>query len=302
MANPASFTPTQIAGGTLDNGNLSPQPVLQQEVANAGRPREHDFQTPLVSMQAVAQLSQADEILPFRTRQREEMNCQIVHDSLHRREGWTLTYRLELDGESVGFGSTAIAGPWKDKPTIFEFYVLPKHRTRAFALFEAFLSTCGARLFEIQSNDTLLAVMALTYGRDTASEKIVFQDSRTTVHPANGAVLKRVTPEEEVWAGVERRQGGGEWTLEVEGAVAAKGGVLFHYNRPYGDIYMEVAKPFRRRGYGAYLVQELKRETYQLGSIPCARCNPTNIASRRTLQKAGFVPFAHILIGSIAAA
>ena len=71
------------------------------------------------------------------------------------------------------------------------------------------------------------------------------------------------------------------------------------YNRPYGDIYMEVGEAFRRRGLGAFLVQELKRECYNLGAVPCARCNPTNVASRRTLQRAGFVPVAHILIGSI---
>lgn len=65
---------------------------------------------------------------------------------------------------------------------------------------------------------------------------------------------------------------------------------------------MDVTESFRRRGLGAYLLQELKRECYALGAIPCARCNPTNIASRRTLQRAGFVPFAHILTGPIAAA
>jgi len=82
--------------------------------------------------------------------------------------------------------------------------------------------------------------------------------------------------------------------------MAAKGGILFHYNRPYGDIYMDVAEAFRGRGLGAYLVQELKRECYALGAVPCARCNPTNVASRRTLQRAGFVPFAHILNGAVA--
>ncbi len=60
---------------------------------------------------------------------------------------------------------------------------------------------------------------------------------------------------------------------------------------------MEVSEPYRRRGLGCFLVQELKRICYELGSIPCARCNPDNIASRRTLQKAGFVPCAHILRG-----
>jgi RimJ/RimL family protein N-acetyltransferase len=45
----------------------------------------------------------------------------------------------------------------------------------------------------------------------------------------------------------------------------------------------------------------LKRLAYELGAIPGARCNPGNIASRQTLQKAGFVPCAHILDGTIVA-
>ena len=91
----------------------------------------------------------------------------------------------------------------------------------------------------------------------------------------------------------------GDWVVEVEGKIAATGGMLFHYNRPYGDIYMEVSEAFRRRGLGCYLVQELKRVCYEQGSVPAARCNPANIASRRTLQKAGFVPCGHILTGSV---
>jgi GNAT superfamily N-acetyltransferase len=253
-------------------------------------------------MQPIAKLSSAEDILPLRTRYREEMNCQIVHDSIHRREGWTLSYLLDLSGIPAGFGSVAISGPWKGKPTVFEFYVLPEHRSRAFDLFEALLAASGAPFFEVQTSDVLLTVMLHTYGREIASEKIVFHDKLTTAHRSNGAILGRVTTEEETRACLEQRQGGGEWTLEMDGKVAAKGGILFHYNRPYGDIYMEVNEPFRRRGLGSYLVQELKRVCYELGAIPCARCNPTNIPSRRTLQKAGFVPFAHILNGSIAPA
>ena len=75
---------------------------------------------------------------------------------------------------------------------------------------------------------------------------------------------------------------------------------MFHYNHPYCDIYMEIAEPHRRRGLGAYLVQELKRIAYEMRGIPAARCNPTNVPSRKTLQKAGFVPYAHIVVGKIA--
>ena len=112
-------------------------------------------------------------------------------------------------------------------------------------------------------------------------------------------MLRRLTPEEEIRECTERRQGGGEWVLELPDQIVAKGGMLFHYNPPYGDIYMEVTEEFRRRGFGSYLVQELKRECRERGAIPCARCDTSNAASRRALLAAGFSPFAHILIGSL---
>ena len=87
--------------------------------------------------------------------------------------------------------------------------------------------------------------------------------------------------------------------LVVDGAIAGTGGILFHYNRPYGDIYMAVAESFRRRGFGSYLVQELKRICYEQGSVPAARCRATNIASRATLQKAGFVPCGNLVMGEV---
>jgi GNAT superfamily N-acetyltransferase len=208
---------------------------------------------------------------------------------------------LQSGTDDVGFGSVAVGGPWKDKPAIFEFYVLPEKRTEAFSLFEALLELCGARFMEIQSNDTLLAVMLYAYARDIASEKIVFHDQRTTSLQSPGAKLCCSKTEEEINKHIEERQGGPEWVLQVDGQDAGKGGILFHYNRPYGDIYMEINEPFRRKGHGAFLVQELKRFAYELGAILCARCSPTNIASRSTLQKAGFAPFAHMLTGAIAA-
>jgi GNAT superfamily N-acetyltransferase len=154
---------------------------------------------------------------------------------------------------------------------------------------------------EIQSSDALLTVMLHTYARDIRSEKIVFHDRIATALAPHGAVVHRVTSDHDTWRAITDRQGGTECLLQLDGETVATGGLMFHYNVPYTDIYMEVADPFRRRGFGSYLVQELKRLAYELGSVPCARCNPSNIASRKTLQKAGLVPYAHILNGSIRA-
>ena len=248
-------------------------------------------------MKLTANAADAESVLPWRDMYRMEMSCQIIHDSLHSRPGWTREYLLFSDGLPAGYGSVAVAGPWKGKPTVYEFYVLPHYRTHAFELFRTLLIASGAVMINVQTNDSLITVMLHVFATDVACESVLFNDNvRTTLLPA-GATFRCATPADALdvphdqlkWHGV----------VEVDGTAAGTGGILFHYNRPYGDIYMEVAERFRRQGLGSFLVQELKRVCYDGGNIPAARCNPRNIASRRTLQKAGFVPCGNILNGSV---
>jgi GNAT superfamily N-acetyltransferase len=249
-------------------------------------------------MEFSAETVAVEEITRCRDLYRQEMKCQIIHDSLHSRKGWTQSFLLTADGARAGYGAIAIDGPWKGKPTVFEFYVLPCHRSHAFDLFSVLLNTSGAKTIEIQSNDPLITVMLHTFAHGVTSESILFHDQLTTALKADGAVVRPTRPEDAAQItdpGLDTNAG---WVVEVEGQIAGTGGILFHYNRPYGDIYMAVAEGFRRRGLGSFLVQELKRTCYEQGSVPAARCNPKNIASRRTLQKTGFVPCGHILTGS----
>ena len=238
------------------------------------------------------------EIAAMREAFRVEMDCQIVHDSIHDRPGWTLEYALAEGDSVVGYASLAVSGPWRNKPTFYELYVVPGRRERTYALFDAFLTATRPPAFEVQSNDLLTTAVALTVARDIATERVVFRDYSVTSLELPGGTLRCVTPPKEIQAAIAERAGGGEWLLEVDGTVVGKGGILFHYNPPYGDIYMDTSEGFRRRGFGSYLVQELKRLCYDLGAIPAARCDSTNVASQRTLQKAGLIPYAHILIGS----
>ncbi len=250
-------------------------------------------------MELCAKAANVQDILPWRDMYRLEMGCQIIHDSLHSRKGWTESYLLIAGGVTVGYGSIAVGGPWKGKPTVFEWYVVPQYRLRLFELFRALLTASGAAAIETQSNDMLLTVMLHTFAQSVMSESILFHDKLTTAHAPPGAIVRRATPDDATQLLAHELDSEAEWVVEIERKVAAAGGVLFHYNRPYGDIYMKVAEPFRKRGLGSYLVQELKQICYQQGNVPAARCNPTNIASRKTLQKAGFVPCGHILSGSV---
>ena len=248
-------------------------------------------------MDLSAKPASVEAILPWRDMYRLEMSCQIIHDSIHGRPGWTQEYFLFAGQVPVGYGSIALAGPWKEKPTVYEFYVVPQYRSHLFDLFSALLAASGAGKIETQSNDTLLTVMLHAFAPSATSESILFHDKLTTTHAPRGAVFRIATAADELDVSPDQLEWHG--VVQVEGEVAATGGILFHYNRPYGDIYMEVAEPFRRRGLGAYLVQELKRVCYEGGNVPAARCNPKNVASRKTLQKAGFVPCGHILIGEV---
>jgi GNAT superfamily N-acetyltransferase len=243
-------------------------------------------------------------VLPWRDLYRQEMSCQITHDSIHFRARWSREYLLRDGPTTVGYGSVAVAGPWKEKPTIYEFHVTPPARGRAFELFESLLTASGAVAIETQSNDPQLTVMLHLFASNVESESILFHDRLTTHHPAPPGVVFRPVTRGDAKRAAEQNLGwdpnsDAQWLLEQDGIVAATGGILFHYNRPYGDIYMAVGEPFRRRGLGGYLVQELKRVCYENGDVPAARCNPTNVASRATLQKAGFVPCGHILVGII---
>jgi GNAT superfamily N-acetyltransferase len=248
-------------------------------------------------MQLSAKAASLDDIRPWRDMYRQEMSCQIIHDSIHDRAGWTNEYLLQVNGATAGYGSIAVSGPWKDKPTAYEFYLVPQWRSRSFDSFEALLAASGAVAIEVQSNDPLITVMLHTYAENIESEAILYHDKLTTTHSPAGAIFRRASPEDV--ARFLPHQDGAEWLVEAEGQIAGTGGILFHYNRPYGDIYMEVAEPFRRRGFGSYLVQELKRVCYDSGNVPGARCNQKNLASRKTLQKAGFVPCGQILSGAV---
>jgi GNAT superfamily N-acetyltransferase len=239
------------------------------------------------------------EIQGMRDIYRQEMNCQIIHDSVHDRVGWTHEYLLTEGGTKLGYGSVAVAGPWQANPSIFEFFVLPQHRGRMFDLFIALLTSSGASSIETQSNDPSLTVMLHTFAPTVSSGSILFHDRLTTSHELPEAHFRRAAPEDAQQVARHELDSEATWVVTYDGVVAAAGDILYHYNRPYGDIYMKVAEPFRRRGAGTFLVQELKRVCYQGGSVPAARCNPKNIASRQTLQRAGFVPCGHILTGAV---
>jgi GNAT superfamily N-acetyltransferase len=249
-------------------------------------------------LQPEVTLTSVDAILPMREQYRRAMGCQVVHDSYHER-GFTDSYLLKLDGDAVGYASIA-GDPQPPREIVKELYVAPAHRSELPRLFRALLAAARPRWIEAQTNDPFLRVPLFDCATSLRADRILFDDGRSTALEPPGVELRRIAEDEKPRVFEHKLVPVGDWVLDHDGEVVASGGLLFHYNPPYGDIHMEVAAPYRGRGYGAYLVQELKRICYEMDRVPAARCNVDNLASRRTLERAGMTVCGHIVRGEIA--
>lgn len=232
-------------------------------------------------------------IAVMREAYRRELDCQIVHDSHHER-GFLRSHSLLMNGVMVGYGSIDDAG------TVKEFYLSPERRDVALPLFRMLLDHSRATTIASQSNDVLLMPMMQACATNIVAEAILFADGEPTALTAPGAIFRRVRWYERPFVFHHTLEPRGDWAIELDGRIVATGGLFFHYNRPFGDIYMEVAAEYRRRGLGAFLVQELKRVARDGGHVPAARCNVENAASQATLRRAGMRPCGHILRGLVA--
>jgi len=234
-------------------------------------------------------------IAPLRDLYRQEANCEIVHDSILSR-ALADPYLILVKGRSVGY-----AGVWNQYTPgqLMEYYLSPHLRAEALPIFREVLSFTQATRIQAQTNIPLMALMLFDCGIDITCEAILFEDSITTALTCPTGTFRPITPHESAAIFSHSREPIGTHGIESNGSIVATGGYFTHYNPPYADVYMEVSIDERRHGYGSYLVQEVKRLAYESGRKPASRCNPDNIASRRTLQKAGLLPCGCLLTAKI---
>lgn len=233
-----------------------------------------------------------DEIRDMRASFLQEMNAQFVCDKCHYY-GWSDDYLFMTDDIKIGYGCVWGTGKREDRDCIFECYLLPQYRFYDTVFFEQLARLSGAVYVEVQTNDRSLAPLFFRYTTNIQAEAILFEEDReTTLHVA-GANFREKTSADNIDDQHTKH------VVELNGELAGSAGLMLNYNHPYADIYMDVKEPFRRRGLGSFLVQEIKKEAYRLGRVPAARCNITNIISRATLQKAGLRICGYRLKGTI---
>ena len=58
---------------------------------------------------------------------------------------------------------------------------------------------------------------------------------------------------------------------------------------PYADLGMVVAQSYRGRGLGSAMLTHLKQHCYEAGWKPICSCAADNHASKKAIEKAGFI-------------
>ncbi len=246
-------------------------------------------------MTAKAIKADLNDILDLRALYLQESNRQIRYNACHER-GWTDSYLLTVNDVPVGYGS--VKGQEIDgRDTVFEFFVIPTFRDLSSLLFRELLAASRATYIECQSNDPLLSALLFEFARGISADVVLFEDHAVTVHAISGATVKGRREADRIFE--HKHEPVGDYVLTLDGEIVATGGFMLHYNVPFADLYMEVNECCRRRGLGSFLIQELKKECYLAGRVPAARCDLRNMASRRTLTKAGLRACGFMLTGKI---
>lgn len=240
-----------------------------------------------------------EQLEPLRDQYRAAVNAQIVHDSWHRR-GRTALWRLSENLDTLGYLALG-RHPGEPQDTVKEFYLVPEARDRAETLFAEAVRLVQPTWVEAQTNDPFLGPLLRRFAPEHTSVALLFADGGPTTLSVPGITLRRIEPAEEPDIFPHTTEPIGDWGLDEAGRIVATGGLFFHYNPPYGDIYMEVAEDRRGRGLASFLVQELRRIGREGGHLPAARCNVANVASRRALERGGMRMCGEIVRGAITA-
>ncbi len=269
----------------------------------------------MMASSPVVEPSDLQTIRALREAHRGSAGCQIVRDSILPRrlaDPWA----IRVDGEVVGY-----AGVWREHfpGRLMEFVLSAEVSGRATTLFRAVLEATGSEEVECQTNVPLLAALFREHATEVVTEHLLFVDTLDDGEPVDegGVSTPRPKPDggtavaSHSWSFRSRRADDatvvevvpeGPWVVEEAGRVVAAGGILTHYNPPFGDLYLAVVPQARGRGIGRFLVRSLRSVARAEGLIPAARCDPSNEGSRRALLAGGMRECGSLLSGRVATA
>lgn len=216
-----------------------------------------------------------------------------------------LFYEITIDASPAGYCAVDFS------KQLLEYFLLPELVHHSEKILKDLLDEFGIVRSYIKSFDSLPVSTFLTLGAAVKVVGVNFRGNHLptelpkrddiTVRTADESHFQIVSnlreelfeSDEEIREFIEKRQ---ITLFDIDGDMVGVGIVSqIIPDKPHYDIGMGVSSAHRKEGIGTYIIKYLRMLCYTKGWIPVCGCDSGNIGSRRTLEKAGFVPLYRML-------
>jgi len=193
---------------------------------------------------------------------------------------------------------------------LLRFHLVDDYQARAQEIFCLIVSAYDIERAITSTIEPLYFPLCLDVGKSIALHSYLFRDN-TRVELSSGlsnSIFTKADTGE--WGDIVRfyrahTEGSGEWIEAFLRERLARDELFCLYDRqvlvatgecipsqtqpPYADLGMVVAGSHRGRGLGSSMLIHLKKHCYQVGWTPICSCAADNRASKRAIEKAGFI-------------
>ncbi len=193
---------------------------------------------------------------------------------------------------------------------LLRFHLLKTHQVRSQEIFHWVISTYGIQHAIVSTIEPLYFSLCLDAQISIKPHSYLFHDNTERELPSglNNSVLRKAEKREldtiirfyrantegsKEWieAFIQKRLNREELFVLYDRQVLVATGecIANHTQTPYTDLGMIVATSYRGRGLGSYILIQLKKHCYESGWKPICSCTAHNHASKKAIEKAGFI-------------
>ena len=193
---------------------------------------------------------------------------------------------------------------------LLRFHLVEQYRARAQELFRWILATYGIEHAIASTIEPLYFSVCLDVQQSMTPHSYLFRDSKRIefASGSNESSLRKAAQSEFddlVHFYRANTKGSGDWiegflqkrldrdelyVLHDRQTLVATGECIPSQQQPpYADLGMVVDQSHRGRGLGSFMLVQLKQRCYEAGWKPICSCAAENLASKKAIEKAGFI-------------
>jgi RimJ/RimL family protein N-acetyltransferase len=193
---------------------------------------------------------------------------------------------------------------------LLRFYLLENYQAQAQEIFRLILSTYGIQHAIASTIEPLYFSLCLDMQKSMTLHSYLFRDNKavelsSSLSKSIFRKAEKCELEDIVSFYRANTKGSGEWIeaflndhiereelfvlLDQQIVVATGECIPSQKQPPYADLGMIVAQAYRGRGLGSSILTQLKKYCYVAGWKPICSCEASNHASKKAIEKAGFI-------------